>query len=102
MTTRTQTLGVILSAAFAACVLPSHDAEAQPQRAAAPRPPAATPRAGAPIDVTGNWVSLVTDDWVYRMITLGQFGKRRVSMPAERMQAGLFDLRDDLGGGVGR
>lgn len=23
----------------------------------------------APIDITGHWVSLITDDWVYRMIT---------------------------------
>jgi len=37
-------------------------------RAAAPPPPA-NGKAGAPIDITGNWVSLVSDDWVYRMIT---------------------------------
>jgi hypothetical protein len=34
-------------------------------------PPAvpAVPRAAAPIDVTGYWVSLVTEDWLYRMVT---------------------------------
>jgi len=31
--------------------------------------PAQAPRAGAPIDVTGYWVSLVTDDWRWRMMT---------------------------------
>jgi hypothetical protein len=28
-----------------------------------------TPRAQAPIDITGFWVSLVTEDWLYRMVT---------------------------------
>ena len=34
-------------------------------------PPAApaVPRAAAPIDLTGYWVSLVTEDWLYRMVT---------------------------------
>jgi hypothetical protein len=36
---------------------------------AAPAPAAATPKAAAPIDLTGYWVSLVTEDWRFRMIT---------------------------------
>jgi hypothetical protein len=32
-----------------------------------PTPP--TARAGAPIDLTGYWVSVVTEDWRYRMVT---------------------------------
>jgi hypothetical protein len=28
-----------------------------------------SPRAAAPIDITGYWVSLVTEDWLYRMVT---------------------------------
>jgi hypothetical protein len=35
--------------------------------AAPPAPPNA--KAGAPVDLTGQWVSLVTEDWRYRMIT---------------------------------
>ena len=31
--------------------------------------PAPSGRPGAPVDVTGYWVSLVTDDWRYRMLT---------------------------------
>jgi hypothetical protein len=27
-----------------------------------------TPRAAAPIDITGNWVSIVTEDWRWRMV----------------------------------
>ena len=33
---------------------------------AAPAAPPPTPRAGALIDLTGHWVSLVTEDWRYR------------------------------------
>jgi len=32
-------------------------------------PPAQTPRAAAPIDLTGYWVSIVSEDWRYRMVT---------------------------------
>ena len=28
-----------------------------------------TPKAAAPIDLTGYWVSVVTEDWRYRMVT---------------------------------
>jgi hypothetical protein len=38
-------------------------------RGGAPQAPPAVPRAAAPIDVTGYWVSLVTDDWRWRMVT---------------------------------
>ena len=35
------------------------------------QPPAVppTPRAQSPVDLTGQWVSLVTDDWRWRMVT---------------------------------
>jgi hypothetical protein len=31
--------------------------------------PLPTPRAAAPVDLTGNWVSVVSEDWRWRMIT---------------------------------
>jgi hypothetical protein len=31
--------------------------------------PPATPKAAAPIDLSGYWVSVVTEDWRYRMVT---------------------------------
>jgi hypothetical protein len=40
---------------------------AQQAPPAAPRVPP-TPKAAAPIDITGNWVSLVTEDWRWRMV----------------------------------
>jgi hypothetical protein len=37
-------------------------------RAGAPEPPR-TPKAAAPIDITGYWLSVITEDWRYRMLT---------------------------------
>ncbi len=38
-------------------------------QAGGPARGAQTPRASAPIDLTGYWVSVVTEDWRYRMVT---------------------------------
>ena len=40
-------------------------AQAPPPAPAPPKPP----RQAAPINLTGTWVSLVTEDWLYRMVT---------------------------------
>lgn len=39
------------------------------QQPAGPPQPPASPRAAAPIDLTGYWVSIVTEDWRWRMVT---------------------------------
>jgi hypothetical protein len=41
---------------------------AQQAPPAAPAPPA-TPKAAAPADLTGYWVSVITEDWRFRMVT---------------------------------
>jgi hypothetical protein len=41
---------------------------AQGGRGAGPAPPQ-SPQASAPIDLTGYWVSIVTEDWRWRMVT---------------------------------
>lgn len=41
---------------------------AQVQQGATPAPPR-TPRAAAPVDLTGYWVSVITEDWRWRMVT---------------------------------
>jgi hypothetical protein len=38
-------------------------------RGGAAQTPPASPRAGAPVDLTGTWVSVVTEDWRWRMMT---------------------------------
>jgi hypothetical protein len=55
---------------LAAALLMVHLRAEQP-RAGAQEPPAQPPsgRAAAPIDLTGYWVSLITDDWRWRMMT---------------------------------
>src|SRR5215470_4199987 len=42
---------------------------AGPQPAAQQVPQAQTPKATAPYDLTGYWVSIVTEDWRWRMTT---------------------------------
>ena len=41
---------------------------AQAQRGRGPAPPPTTAKQQAPIDLTGYWVSVITEDWRYRMI----------------------------------
>jgi len=41
----------------------------------------------APIDVTGHWVSLITDDWVYRMITPAKGDYSYVPLNAQGQRA---------------
>jgi hypothetical protein len=43
----------------------AHDARAQARGTAVPAPP----RAAAPIDLTGQWVAVISEDWRWRMIT---------------------------------
>jgi uncharacterized membrane protein YgcG len=46
----------------------SVSAQGTPGRGQAPQTPQ-TPQAAAPIDLTGWWVSIVTEDWRWRMVT---------------------------------
>jgi hypothetical protein len=43
-------------------------AQGPPGGRGAQQPPR-TPRAAAPVDFTGYWVSVVTEDWRWRMVT---------------------------------
>lgn len=45
--------------------------------------PAPTARASAPIDLTGHWVSIVTEDWRYRMVTPAKGDYQSVPMTPE-------------------
>jgi hypothetical protein len=53
----------------AVSVVSAASASAQRGRGGEPQAPPAAPRSVAPIDLTGYWVSLVTDDWRWRMVT---------------------------------
>ena len=57
-------------------------------------------RESAPVDITGHWVSLVTDDWVYRMITPAKGDYSYVPLNAEGIRvADTWDpARDEAAG----
>ena len=58
---------------------------------AAPQAPQ-TARAAAPIDLTGYWVSVITEDWRYRMVTPTKGDYQGVPMtPAARAVADIWD-----------
>ena len=72
-----------------------------PARAQQPAPPPpATPRAAAPVDLTGTWVSLVTEDWRYRVATPPKGDYTSVPLnPAGRKAADAWDpARDEAAG----
>src|SRR5580693_72020 len=51
-----------------------------------------TAREAAPIDLTGYWVSVVTEDWRYRMVTPARGDYQGVPMtPAARAIADAWD-----------
>ena len=68
-----------------------HPAVRTQQAAATPAAPAA-PRAAAPIDLTGYWVSVVTEDWRWRMIMPPKGDYTSVPLnPAGRKMADSWD-----------
>jgi hypothetical protein len=75
-------------------------AELSAQRGAAPQGPPPTPRAAAPIDITGTWVSIVTEDWRWRMITPPKGDYPSVPLtPAGRELADHWDPAKDAAAG---
>jgi hypothetical protein len=74
-------------------------ARAQPQRAADATPPP-VPRAAAPIDLTGYWVSIVTQDWRWRMVTPAKGDYPRLPLtPEARALAEAWDPAKDEAAG---
>ena len=60
-------------------------AQGPPQGRGGPPP---TPRAGAPVDLTGYWVSIVTEDWRFRMFTPPKGDFAGVPLNAEGTKVG--------------
>lgn len=69
--------------------------------AGAPPAPPLAPKAAAPFDMTGYWVSVVTEDWVYRMLTPAKNDiTSGVPVNAEaRRVAGEWDIDKDKASG---
>ena len=70
--------------ALAISTLMATSARVEGQNRGAPPPPAA--KASAPIDLTGNWVSYVTEDWRYRMVTPPKGDYRGVPITLEALK----------------
>jgi len=73
-------------------------AAAQPS-AEAPKP-AATPRSSAQFEITGHWVSIISEDWIYRMLVppKGDIGSIPVNDEGKKA-AGLWDPAKDAASG---
>jgi hypothetical protein len=70
----------------------------QPQPAAPQAPP--TPRTAAQVDITGNWVALVTEEWRWRMMTAPKGDYPNVPLNADgRKVADTWDLAKDNAAG---
>src|SRR5678809_1146355 len=95
--TRAATSALLLAALFAA---PSGLLAQGRGRAGGPPQPA-TPKSAAPIDLTGYWVSVITEDWRYRMVTPAKGDYQGVPMnPAARTVADAWDPAADTSAGV--
>ena len=73
------------------CLMPMHEARAQtpgtpPFDSAQGRPSSA--RASAPVDLTGYWVSVVTQDWRWRMVTPAKGDYASIPITIEAKKAG--------------
>lgn len=75
----------------------SQCAQAQPPR---PEPPK-TARAAAPVDLTGQWVSVISEDWRWRMVTplKGDFANIPVNQAARDIGSKWDPARDEADGG---
>ena len=66
----------------------------------APAQPPRTPRAAAPIDITGNWVAVVTEDWRFRMVIPSRGDYASVPLTdAARKVADAWDPEKDKASG---
>jgi hypothetical protein len=65
-----------------------------------PPAPTPTPRAAAPIDLVGYWVSVITEDWRWRMVTPAKGDYQSVPITAEAKKiADAWDpARDEASG----
>jgi len=85
-----------LAAALLACGVVRLEA----QRGNVPPGPRPLPRAAAPIDLTGYWVSIVTQDWRWRMVTprKGDYVGIPMTLEAKKVADAWDPAKDEAAG----
>ena len=75
------------------------DAQGRAGGRAAPAPPP-TARATAPVDLTGNWVSIISEDWRWRMVTpaKGDYASVPITAEAKRIADAWNPAKDQAAG----
>src|SRR5687768_18042446 len=92
MTLRAVAVVAVLAAA-GVLTSPALIAQGRSDQAAQPTP---TPRAAAPIDLTGYWVAIVNEDWRWRMVTPPKGDYASVPLTDEgRKVADTWDISKD-------
>ena len=78
------------------CLVLADDAHAQARAGAATQ----TARAGAPIDLAGYWVSVVTQDWRWRMVTpaKGDYASVPITLEAKKVGDNWDPAKDEAAG----
>ena len=89
---------ITIAAALASFIVPSVGMHAQGRGAAPATPPA--PRAMAPIDLTGYWVAVISEDWRWRMVTpaKGDYASIPLNVAGKNL-ADTWDPAKDEGAG---
>jgi hypothetical protein len=92
-------MSTISSSVALACLLAVSATWAQ--RPSGPPPPPKPPRESAPIDLTGYWVSFVSEDWRWRMVTPARGDFASIPLNAEGRRVGLeWDPDADAAAGL--
>ena len=62
--------------------------------------PVATPRASAPIDLTGYWVAIISEDWRWRMVTpsRGDVASIPINLAAQKIAEAWDPAKDETAG----
>jgi len=87
---------IALSVALGCAMIAARGVNLSAQRGQGRGGPPPTPRAAAPVDLTGYWVSVVTEDWRFRMVTPPKGDYASVPLNAEaRRIADAWDPSKD-------
>src|SRR4249920_1902946 len=90
---------LVLVALIAAIALARVDAQGPPAGGRGAGPPR-SPREAAPVDFTGYWVSVVTEDWRWRMVTPAKGDVLGIPLNPQGLQiARAWDYVKDLAAG---